>query len=110
LYQQPTETLPAQLCLYWPDGEQFNAGMYLAETILPWASEWLTYYELWQATGEWAGPEAPHASGEITEPLASAAPRQFRSRFPETAPLLTSHPYLLASQHPVAVTNVRAAA
>jgi hypothetical protein len=101
LYQQPTATLPAHLCLYWPDGEQFNADMYLAETILPWSSEWLTYYELWQITGEWAGPEAPHESDDTTDRSASALPRHFRSRFPETAPLLTAHPYLLATQHPV---------
>ena len=29
--------------------------MYLAETILPWASEWLAHYEGWLYTGEWKG-------------------------------------------------------
>ena len=25
------------------------------ETIVPWASLWLYYYEVWHATGEWLG-------------------------------------------------------
>ena len=29
--------------------------MQLATTIVPWCSEWLFYYELWLATGEWLG-------------------------------------------------------
>jgi hypothetical protein len=29
--------------------------MIIAETILPLASIWLFYYEMWQATGEWLG-------------------------------------------------------
>ena len=27
----------------------------LAHTIVPWIAEWLSYYELWHATGEWLG-------------------------------------------------------
>jgi hypothetical protein len=29
--------------------------MFLADTILPWAVEWLAYYEIWLATGVWYG-------------------------------------------------------
>ena len=29
--------------------------MNIAETIIPWASEWLLHYEIWLATGEWQG-------------------------------------------------------
>lgn len=29
--------------------------MYLTDTFLPWACEWLTFYELWLATGLWYG-------------------------------------------------------
>jgi len=29
--------------------------MSLADTILPWASLWFFYYEIWLATGEWVG-------------------------------------------------------
>lgn len=29
--------------------------MYLSDTFLPWACEWLTFYELWLATDLWYG-------------------------------------------------------
>ncbi len=42
-----------KLCLYYPG--QWNSRMCLATTIIPWASEWFFYYEVWLATGEWRG-------------------------------------------------------
>lgn len=45
-----------RLCLYYPgEKSKWNPLAYLAETIVPWASEWLFYYELWLSTGEWLG-------------------------------------------------------
>ncbi len=45
-----------RLCLYYPLGKpDWNSSMFLARTIVPWASEWFFYYELWLATGEWLG-------------------------------------------------------
>lgn len=44
-----------RLCLYYPSRNQWNASMHIAHTIVPWASEWLLFYELWLATGEWLG-------------------------------------------------------
>jgi hypothetical protein len=41
------------LCLY-TRGE-WNPGMSLVLTIVPWAAEWLLNYEIWLATGEWYG-------------------------------------------------------
>ena len=29
--------------------------MWIADTILPWTSLWLYFYELWHATGQWLG-------------------------------------------------------
>jgi hypothetical protein len=29
--------------------------MYIHESIVPWTSLWLYYYEIWHATGEWLG-------------------------------------------------------
>ncbi len=48
------------LCLYYSDGSWSNSKM-IAETIVPWTAEWLLFYEYWQATGKWLGPEAPHS-------------------------------------------------
>ena len=41
------------LCLYYKRG--WNGEMIIAETIVPWISEWLLYYELWLSTGQWYG-------------------------------------------------------
>lgn len=43
------------LCLYYPNGKEWNAEKFLATTILPWTSEWLYHYEIWLATGTWNG-------------------------------------------------------
>jgi hypothetical protein len=44
-----------RLCLYLPDSGDWNRTKLLAETIVPWASEWLLHYEIWLATGTWCG-------------------------------------------------------
>ncbi|WIY01834.1 hypothetical protein QRX60_48845 [Amycolatopsis mongoliensis] len=41
------------LCLHLDD--EWRPTMRLADTIVPWASEWLFYYELWLTTGVWHG-------------------------------------------------------
>lgn len=49
-----------QLCLFYPDGKEWNAGKLLIRTIIPWTCEWLYYYELWLGTGEWLGGGTVH--------------------------------------------------
>lgn len=43
------------LCLYHGPSREWHAGMMLADTVIPWASEWLLHYEVWLATGVWTG-------------------------------------------------------
>lgn len=43
------------LCLYLPGSGEWYPYKPIAATILPWASLWLYYYEIWRATGEWLG-------------------------------------------------------
>lgn len=43
------------LCLYYPDGKEWNKSMLLVTTIIPWTYEWLYHYEIWLGTGEWTG-------------------------------------------------------
>ncbi len=45
----------AKLCLFHPDYHEWNSNMQLSDTVLPWISEWLFFYEIWLATGEWMG-------------------------------------------------------
>ena len=47
------ENKMVRICLY--RYSEFNSSKLLANTIIPWAIEWLYYYELWLATGEWLG-------------------------------------------------------
>jgi hypothetical protein len=42
-----------RLCLHY--GGDWHEQMSIADTILPWAAEWLVHYELWKATGDWHG-------------------------------------------------------
>lgn len=41
------------LCLHL--AYEFNSGMLISDTIIPWAVEWLYFYEIWLATGTWCG-------------------------------------------------------
>lgn len=44
------------LCLYDPDAAEWDTDQPIALTIVPWTAQWLLFYELWQATGQWTGP------------------------------------------------------
>lgn len=44
-----------RLCLYDPRERLWIPEEYIAETIVPWASDWLFFFEGWLATGEWEG-------------------------------------------------------
>lgn len=41
------------ICLHLP--HEFDSTQLISETIIPWAAEWLYFYEIWLATGEWCG-------------------------------------------------------
>ena len=45
----------ASLCLFYPKYNEWNYSELWSETLIPWASLWLYYYEVWQETGEWLG-------------------------------------------------------
>ena len=53
------------LCLY--EAGEWDPSMSIANTILPWTSEWLIHYEIWRATGVWYG-------GGGSPPIHSPAP------------------------------------
>lgn len=50
------------LCLYYHKYREFRRIDFLCDTIIPWASLWLYYYEVWQLTGEWLGGGIDHTS------------------------------------------------
>ena len=60
LIERGSEPIPhmyskKRLCLFHPRKREWNHRMLIAETIIPWTSLWLFYYEIWQTTGEWLG-------------------------------------------------------
>ena len=71
LESRPDEPLPhvypgSELCLYYDD-EFVGTENLIADTIVPWTSEWLYFYENWMTTGVWLGSEAPHLPGTAKE-------------------------------------------
>lgn len=66
IYRNQTGIRGTQLCLYLPVVKQKNKvsewqpTMFLANTILPWASMWLVYFEFWLSSGEWDGGGVEH--------------------------------------------------
>lgn len=45
----------AKLCLWYPGRGEWAAHMWIADSVLLWAAEWLFFYEVWRATGDWLG-------------------------------------------------------
>jgi len=43
------------LCLFNPHRREWAPSMPVAETIIPWTSQWIYFYEVWCQTGEWLG-------------------------------------------------------
>ena len=43
------------LCMLDPDSNEWSPSDLLAETTVPWITDWLVAYEGWRATGEWTG-------------------------------------------------------
>lgn len=58
------------ICLHLPG--QWRPTMLLANTTVPWTSEWLYYYEIWLITGQWHGGGL---QDHPTERLPSAGPQ-----------------------------------
>lgn len=43
------------LCLYYPNYNEWDYMDLWSDTLIPWTSLWLFYYEIWKETGEWVG-------------------------------------------------------
>lgn len=49
------DTTKQHLCIYYKKAKEWNESKFIAETIIPWTSEWLFHYEIWVTTGTWHG-------------------------------------------------------
>ena len=43
------------MCLFRPGKYEWTFDTLVSKSIIPWAVEWLYYYEVWLATNEWCG-------------------------------------------------------
>lgn len=72
-YQNQTGIKGTHLCLYLPVVKQKNkvsewqSTMFLASTIVPWASMWLLYFEFWLSDGKWDGGGVEHDENNGSE-------------------------------------------
>ena len=53
------------LCLFLGNRE-WHQSISIADTLVPWASEWLLFYELWLTTGDWLGGGEHPQPGPVT--------------------------------------------
>lgn len=69
--------MPA-LCVYDPEAGEWTSSMLLVDTIVPWTSEWLFFYEGWEIDGRFGGvgrhPEPRSVSCRTMPTLESDAP------------------------------------
>ena len=69
---------PVRLCLYLPRTREWGPERSLARTIVPWSVDWLFYFEIWLATGDWNGggehptPEPPETNQQKSRKKAKA--------------------------------------
>ena len=59
IYRNAEDPDDPYLCLFFGSGE-WHSGRAIADTIVPWAAEWLACYEGWRATGVWYGGGVAH--------------------------------------------------
>ena len=57
-----------RLCTFHPGYGDWTRAKFLADTVIPWISEWLLFYEFWLATGEWYGGGVHTPAGHSKRP------------------------------------------
>lgn len=54
-------------CVYFPMTGEWHPGKFIGNTIIPWLTTWLYFYEVWFVTGKWFGGGIDHGVGEKTD-------------------------------------------
>lgn len=52
------------LCLH--EAHEWDGSMFIVDSIIPWTTEWLAYYELWKWSGQWYGDGKPAQASAAT--------------------------------------------
>lgn len=67
---------PTRLCLYLPRACEWAGHMRIDQTLVPWATLWLFYFEEWLLSDEWKGGgehPRPRTARRKRRPLAAEA-------------------------------------
>lgn len=56
----PHQYRDGSLCLFYPEYNEWNYKDRWADSLIPWISLWLFYFEIWDETGEWLGGGIHH--------------------------------------------------
>ena len=68
------------LCLFDPEGGEWSCDRFIADTTLPWAAQWLYFYELWHYDGKWrGGGVGPESIAQAEDPSYSQKDGRTRS-------------------------------
>ena len=74
IYKKRNENIGTSLCLYLPKIKKENKinewqpSHFIADTIIPWAALWLSYFEEWLYSDEWkGGGKHPNVNEAIPE-------------------------------------------
>lgn len=73
LYPKDKHIPGAKLCLYLPSSQaddklsEWRSQLKISETLIPWASLWLFYFEQWLLTGHWEGGGKHPTTNEVKD-------------------------------------------
>ena len=71
------------LCLYDWREDEWRPELPISDTIIPWAAEWLFWFEAWLLTGVWSGggthPEKRGITCPTNNPSCPAPPARYRA-------------------------------
>lgn len=80
IYKNVSNPKQSRLCLFDPMEDEWDRGMAIADTIVPWAIDWLVSYEGWLATGEWTGGGRDHTIPRSESCATNPTPPQSQDR------------------------------
>lgn len=77
-YDQPLDhvyrrTQPVWICPFDPKAKDWDTSQAIADTIIPFAIQWLCSYELWRVSGEWPAP-GRHVESQCRNETNSSSP------------------------------------
>jgi hypothetical protein len=66
-------TQPVWICPFDPKAKDWDSSQAIADTIIPFAVQWLCSYELWRVSGEWPAP-GRHVESQCQNETSSSSP------------------------------------